>query len=62
MPKEYDDHLFYVDGNDSEALKDKLLEVCEMGTEEQMKFGRDAKNFILEKRILVFSVVELLIS
>lgn len=50
MPKEYDDHLFYVDGNDSEALKDKLLEVCEMGTEEQMKFGRDAKNFILEKK------------
>lgn len=50
MPKEYNDHLFYVDGNDSEALKDKLVEVCEMGTEKQMKFGRDAKNFILENK------------
>ncbi len=50
MPKEYDEHLFYVDGNDSEALKDKLVEVCEMDKEALMKFGKEAKEFILEKK------------
>jgi glycosyltransferase involved in cell wall biosynthesis len=50
MPKEYDSYLFYADSDDTEALKNKLVEVCEMGAEEQLEFGNRAKQFILNRK------------
>lgn len=50
MPNEYDSYLFYADGDDDEALKNKLIEVCEKTFEELQEFGGKAKNFILTKK------------
>ena len=50
MPQEYDDYLYYVDGNDAEALRKKIIEVCEKPQEELNEFGNRAKQFILKKK------------
>lgn len=50
MPQEYDDYIYYVDGNDAEALRKKIIEVCEKPQEELDEFGHRARQFILEKK------------
>lgn len=50
MPKEYDKHIFYVDGDTTEALAKKLVEVCEMPKSELCEFGRQASAFILKEK------------
>lgn len=62
MPQEYDDYLYYVDGNDAEALRKKIIEVCEKPQEELNEFGNRAKQFILKKRIRQFNAREYSIS
>lgn len=49
MPKEYDQYLFYCDES-AEALRDKIVEICEKPQEELNEFGRKASEFILEKK------------
>lgn len=50
MPKEYDNYLYYVEGNDANALRRKIIEVCEKSQEELNAFGECAKRFILERK------------
>lgn len=50
MPKEYDQYLFYVEGDDVESLHNKIVEVCEKPQNELDDFGRKAKEFILSKK------------
>lgn len=50
MPPEYENHVFYVESESIEALKDKLIEVCEKSNEELGTFGEKAKNFILNEK------------
>lgn len=50
MPKEYDEHVYYVDDERIEALRDKLVEICEKPQEELDAFGKSARNFILSKK------------
>lgn len=50
MPPEYENHVFYVECESIEALKDKLIEVCEKSNEELGTFGEKAKNFILNEK------------
>ena len=50
MPKEYDEYLYYVDGNDADALREKIIEVCEKSQEELNAFGDRARQFIIEKK------------
>lgn len=50
IPKEYDEHLFYVDGDDANALCAKILEVCEKPQSELDAFGASAKEFILTQK------------
>ncbi len=50
MPQEYDEYLYYVDGDDADALRKKIVEVCEKPQEELNAFGYRAKQFILEKK------------
>lgn len=49
MPKEYDQYLFYCDES-ADALRDKIIEICEKPQEELNEFGRKASEFILEKK------------
>lgn len=50
IPDEYDDHIFYVDDDSSEALSKKLMEVCEMPEEERRLKAANARKFVLENK------------
>ena len=50
MPSEYDSHVYYVDEESIEALRNKLIEVCEKPREELIAFGQSAKDFILKQK------------
>lgn len=50
MPKEYDKHIFYVEGDTTEALARKLVEVCEMPASELLKRGKIANEFIVKEK------------
>lgn len=50
MPEEYDSYIYYVEDESIEALKDKLVEVCEKSREELHSFGQNARDFILTKK------------
>ena len=50
MPEEYDEHLFYVEDESADSLRDKMVEVCEMPSEERIQFGQEARRFILTQK------------
>lgn len=50
MPPEYENYLFYVDGTDTVALKNKLVEICEKPKTELLEFGRRASQFIMNEK------------
>lgn len=50
MPQEYDEYIYYTDGDDVTALRKKLIEVCEKPQQELDSFGAKAKKFILTKK------------
>ena len=50
MPSEYDEHIYYVDGDDTKSLADKLVEVCEKPKDELNLFGTEAHKFIMDEK------------
>ena len=50
MPPEYDEYLYYIDGTNAEALRRKIIEVCEKTQDELDRFGTKAKKFILTRK------------
>lgn len=50
MPPEYESYLFYVDGDNTVDLKNKLVEVCEKPKAELLEFGRKASQFIMAEK------------
>lgn len=50
MPKEYNQFLYYVDLDDANSLREKLLEICEKPQNELDEFGNRARKFILENK------------
>ncbi len=50
IPEEYDSHIQYVPDNSVEALRDKIVELCEMSNEERNAIGQNARSFILEEK------------
>ena len=50
MPEEYDKYIFYVEEESAESLKNKIVEVCEMSSEERNRVGQSARNFILSQK------------
>lgn len=50
MPKEYDKYIFYVEGDTTEALAKRLVEVCEMPYTELIKYGKSANEFIVNEK------------
>lgn len=49
MPEEYHEYLFYCDES-IESLRDKIVELCEQPQEQLDAFGKQASNFIVEKK------------
>lgn len=65
MPKEYDKHVYYIDDEKVETLRDKIIEICEKPQEELDAFGAEAREFILTKKtpaIQCGKIIELLKS
>lgn len=50
MPNDYKDYIFYVDGNEVEKLKNKIVEVCELEECERMSFGQKAQKYVLNEK------------
>ena len=50
IPDEYDKHIFYVEGNTTDALKNKIVEVCEKSSEELLVKGQLAKVFVMDEK------------
>ena len=47
MPVEYDEHLFYFKGEDSEQIAEQITEICSRPQEELDAFGKTASQFIM---------------
>lgn len=50
IPTEYDQHIQYVPDNSVEALRDKIMELCELSQEQRDEIGQRARTFILEEK------------
>ena len=46
IPHEYDDHIYYIDNETTEGMRDKLIEVCAKSAVELSIFGKEASSFI----------------
>lgn len=49
-PPEYAAHIQYADNETDEALRDKIIEICELPAEKREEIGRKAREFILEEK------------
>lgn len=50
IPEEYKKYLFFFEDETIEGFRDKMMEVCEMDSEELMERGRKARGFILSEK------------
>ena len=50
IPNEYDNYLIYVDDNSVEALKNKIIEVCELEEEKSLYIGDKNIEFVVEQK------------
>ena len=50
VPDEYDRYLLYVNDNSVNALKDKIIEVCQMETKQRNLIGDKGRQFVFEKK------------
>lgn len=50
IPKKYFDYLFVVEENTSQALADKIIEVCSINKEELNAFGERARHFVVSNK------------
>jgi len=49
-PPEYARHIQYAADDSDEALRDKIIEICQLPKEKREKLGADAKNFIATEK------------
>lgn len=50
LPKEYDEHIYYIEEDSVDGIKKKLVEVCSKQEEELQEFGKQASVFIFENK------------
>lgn len=50
IPREYDEHIFYITDETVEGIRDKIIEVCEKSQDELDDFGKKASEFILTQK------------
>lgn len=49
-PPEYGDYIQYVENESDEALRDKIVEICELSQSQRDRLGADAREFILREK------------
>lgn len=49
-PPEYAEHIQYAENESDEALRDKIVEICELPQAERDEIGRRARSFVLEQK------------
>ena len=49
-PPEYGNHIQYAAGESDEALRDKIVEICELSDSERAAIGKNAQRFIAEEK------------
>ena len=50
IPDEYDQYIQYVEDDSINALKNKLVEICELPTEMRQKIGYSGRTFVLNEK------------
>ena len=50
MPEEYHEHLYYCEEETAEALRDRIVEICEKPQDELDAFGKKASDFICQQK------------
>ena len=60
IPDDYDEHIFYVEGDSPEDLEKKLMEVCEMPEEERCAKAERARQFVFENKNAVVQTRKIL--
>ena len=50
IPDEYDNYLNYVPDDSMEALRDKIIQVCELSDDERREMGQKARDFVLKEK------------
>ncbi|MPQ45259.1 glycosyltransferase, partial [Clostridium tarantellae] len=50
ITNEYDDYINYVEGGSDEALRNKILEICEKKYYERKKIAEEGRNFIIKNK------------
>lgn len=63
IPAEYDDYIYYVEDDDVDTLRDKMVEIGEQEQSELDQFGEKARDFVLQsknKKVQAGKIIELL--
>lgn len=50
VPEEYDDYIYYINGEGIEDIANKIIEICGKSEEERNEFGRKANKFVMENK------------
>ncbi|MEG0293027.1 glycosyltransferase family 4 protein [Enterococcus sp.] len=50
VPLDYKQHIFYVDDNSSDSLKNKIIEVCEYSETKRLDIGEKNLNFVITNK------------
>jgi len=50
IPKEYDKHVFYIEKESVDDMKNKIIEVCSFSNSYPRKKGKEAHNFVFENK------------
>lgn len=50
LPEEYNDHVFFIENENAEGIRDAILNVCGKNKNELDEFGKNAAKFINEKK------------
>lgn len=50
LPKEYEKHIYFIDDESVEGIKNKIIEICEKSQDELDAFGKAASEFILTEK------------
>ena len=50
IPDEYDQYLYYINGNQPKDIANRIMEVCERPQSELDEFGEKARRFVLENK------------
>lgn len=50
IPDEYDDYIYYINGDNIEDISDKIVEVCEKSEIERKEFAENASKFVKEEK------------